>query len=189
MARAGRPTVEIDLTDQERARLESWTRRHSTAQALAMRARIVLACADGATNVGAAELVGCHQVTAGKWRKRFSEDRLDGLVDAPRPGAPRTIDDDVIEAVVIDTLESAPDDATHWSTRDLAARHGLSKTTVAEIWRAFGLKPWRQDEFKRAAAAAAVASSVRWASSGEASGPSSMSASTCCLARSSLAAT
>ncbi|MEX1015714.1 MAG: IS630 family transposase, partial [Phycisphaeraceae bacterium] len=148
MARAGRPTVEIELTDHERARLESWTRRHTTAQALAMRARIVLACAGGATNVEAAELVGCHQATAGKWRKRFAEDRLDGLVDAPRPGAPRTIDDDTIEAVVIDTLESAPPDATHWSTRDLAAKHGLSKTTVAEIWRAFGLKPWRADEFK-----------------------------------------
>ena len=148
MARAGRPTVRIELSEDERATLERWRRRHSTSQALALRARIVLACAEGATNVEAAGQVGCHPATAGKWRRRFAEDRLDGLVDAPRSGAPRTIDDDVIEAVVIDTLESAPADATHWSTRDLAKKHGLSKTTVAEIWRAFGLKPWRQDDFK-----------------------------------------
>jgi transposase len=148
MARAGRPTVRVELSEEERATLQRWRRRHSTSQALALRARIVLACAEGATNIEAAGQVGCHPATVGKWRRRFAEARLDGLVDAPRSGAPRTIDDEVIEAVVIDTLESAPADATHWSTRDLAAKHGLSKTTVAEIWRAFGLKPWRQDEFK-----------------------------------------
>ena len=86
--------------------------------------------------------------TVAKWRKRFATGRLDGLVDAPRPGAARTIGDDVVEAVVIDTLESTPPDATHWSTRGLANKHGISHQTVAEIWRAFGLKPWRQDSFK-----------------------------------------
>jgi hypothetical protein len=94
--------------------------------------------------------LGCNPITVGKWRRRFAADRLDGLVDAPRPGAARKIGigDDVIEAVIIDTLESAPPDATHWSTRGLAAKYGICHTTVEEIWRAFGLKPWRQDSFK-----------------------------------------
>jgi hypothetical protein len=83
-----------------------------------------------------------------KWRRRFAGERLEGLSDAPRPGAARTIGDDVIEAVLVDTLESAPPDATHWSTRGLAKKHGISHDTVAEIWKAFGLKPWRQDSFK-----------------------------------------
>ncbi len=148
MARAGRPTVQIVLTNDERDTLERWARRRKSSQALAMRCRIVLACGDGATNVEAAEAVGCNPRTAGKWRRRFAEQRLEGLVDAPRSGAPRTVGDDVIEGVVVDTLESTPPDATHWSTRSLAAKHGLSKSTVAQIWRAFGLKPWRQDEFK-----------------------------------------
>jgi transposase len=87
-------------------------------------------------------------VTVSKWRKRFAADRLDGLVDAPRPGAVRTVGDDTVEAVVVDTLETAPADATHWSTRGLAAKHGISHQTVAEIWRAFGLKPWKEDSFK-----------------------------------------
>jgi len=89
-----------------------------------------------------------HPATVSKWRHRFAEARLEGLVDAPRPGAKRQIGDEVIEAVVVDTLETTPPDATHWSTRDLAKKHGISKTTVAEIWRAFGLKPWKQDSFK-----------------------------------------
>lgn len=148
MARAGRPTVQIELTDHERETLQRWARRHTSSQALAMRCRIVLACAKGATNIEAAAEAGCNPATVGKWRRRFAQDRLEGLTDAPRPGAPRTISDDVIEAVIVDTLESAPPDATHWSTRDLAAKHGLSKSTVAEIWRVFGLKPWRQDQFK-----------------------------------------
>jgi transposase len=108
----------------------------------------VLACGDGGTDVQIAAEVGCHPVTVSKWRHRFAAARLEGLVDAPRPGAKRTIGDDVIEAVVVDTLETVPADATHWSTRDLAKKHGISKTTVAEIWRAFGLKPWQQDSFK-----------------------------------------
>lgn len=148
MARAGRPTVVIELSRNERETLERWTRRHSSAQALALRSRIVLGCAEGRTDKDVAAELCVHPVTVSKWRHRFAVDRLDGLVDAPRPGAERSIADDVIEQVVIDTLESAPRDATHWSTRSLAAKHGISHTTVGEIWRAFGLKPWRQDSFK-----------------------------------------
>jgi transposase len=102
----------------------------------------------GATQAEIAAELRCNAVTVGKWRHRFASDRLDGLVDAPRPGAVRTIGDDVIEAVVVETLESAPSDATHWSTRSLGVKHGISHTTVREIWRAFGLKPWRADSFK-----------------------------------------
>jgi transposase len=147
MAR-GRPTVGIALSGDERKTLQRWARRHNSSQALSLRCRIVLACADGATNTEAGAQLGVHPTTVSKWRHRFSKDRLDGLVDAPRPGAARTIADDVIEAVIVETLETAPPDATHWSTRGLAARHGISHQTVAEIWRAFGLKPWRQDSFK-----------------------------------------
>jgi transposase len=149
MARRGRPTVEIILRAEERATLERWARRHSSSQALALRCRIVLACADGdGTHAAIAASLGCNPATVGKWRNRFAADRLDGLVDAPRPGAARTIGDDVIEAIIVETLETTAPDATHWSTRGLAAKHGISHTTVGEIWRAFGLKPWRQDDFK-----------------------------------------
>lgn len=148
MARRGRPTVEITLSGDERKTLERWARRHSSSQALSLRCRIVLACAEGRTNGDVATELRVHPTTVSKWRHRFAKDRLDGLVDAPRPGAARTIGDDVIEAIVIETLETSPPDATHWSTRGLAAKHGVSHQTVAEIWRAFGLKPWRQDEFK-----------------------------------------
>jgi transposase len=148
MARRGRPTVEIKLSGNERKTLERWARRHSSAQSLALRCRIVLACDEGRTNEDIAMELGIHPVTVSKWRKRFAADRLDGLVDAPRPGAVRTIGDDTVEAVVVDTLESAPADATHWSTRGLAAKHGISHQTVSEIWRAFGLKPWREGSFK-----------------------------------------
>src|SRR3954452_7188219 len=148
MARRGRPTGDIVLSVDERETLESWARRHSSSQALALRSRIVLACASGSTNKSAGASLGGHPTTLSNWRLGFLADRLDGLVDAPRPGAARTIGDDVVEAVVVDTLETAPPDATHWSTRGLAAKHGISHTTVGEIWRAFGLKPWRQDSFK-----------------------------------------
>ena len=148
MSTRGRPTAVIELSDTERETLERWVRRHSSAQALAMRSRIILACAEGKTNQEVAALERVHPVTVSKWRRRFAVDRLEGLSDAPRPGAARTIDDATIEAVVVDTLESTPDEDTHWSTRGLAAKHGISKTTVAEIWRAFGLKPWKQDSFK-----------------------------------------
>ena len=149
MVRRGRPTVEIKLSADERKALARWAQRHSSAQALALRCKIVLACAEGdRTHAEIAAGLGCNPVTVGKWRSRFAVDRLDGLVDAPRPGAQRSIGDDVIEAIVVDTLESAPGEDTHWSTRGLAAKHGVSHQTVAEIWRAFGLKPWKQDSFK-----------------------------------------
>ena len=149
MARRGRPTVQLTLSGNERKTLERWARRHTSSQALALRCRIILACADSdTTNTQIAAEQGCNPATVSKWRHRFSVDRLDGLVDAPRPGKPRTIGDDTVEAIIIDTLESAPKDATHWSTRDLAKKHGISRQTVSEIWRAFGLKPWVEDSFK-----------------------------------------
>ncbi len=148
MAQRGRPAAIIELTGNERKTLTSWARRHSTAQALALRSKIVLEAADGATNKEVAVKVGCHPSTVGKWRNNFAADGLDGLLDAPRPGATRTITDEQVEAVVVDTLETTPPDATHWSTRRLAKKHGMSHETVAQIWKAFGLKPWRQDEFK-----------------------------------------
>jgi transposase len=144
----GRPTVQIELSAEERETLLRWARRHSSSQALALRCRIVLACAQGRSNVAVAAELGVNKVTVSKWRHRFAEERLEGLTDAPRPGAARRIGDDVVEAIVVETLESTPKDATHWSTRALAERHGISRQTVSEIWRAFGLKPWRQDEFK-----------------------------------------
>jgi transposase/transposase-like protein len=149
MAKRGRPTVEINLSADERETLQRWARRHSSSQALALRSRIVLACADPErSRTEIAQATGCNPATVTKWRRRFAEHRLEGLMDEPRPGAARTVTDDTVEAVVIDTLETAPTDATHWSTRGLARRHGISHQTVAEIWKAFGLKPWRQDEFK-----------------------------------------
>jgi transposase len=148
MASFGRPTPRVTLTDNERETLQRWARRPSSAQALALRSRIVLASAEGRTDLEVASELGVHPVTVSKWRRRFAAERLEGLSDAPRPGAARTVGDDVIEAVLVDTLESVPPDATHWSTRGLAKKHGISHDTVAEIWKAFGLKPWRQDSFK-----------------------------------------
>jgi transposase len=148
MGPAGRPTARIEFSDQEQETLQRCARRHTSSQALALRCRIVLSCARGRTNNEVAEALSCHPVTVGKWRRRFAEDRLVALVYAPRPGAERTIDDDTTEAVVVETLESARADATHWSTRGLAKKQGISKTMVAGIWRASGLKPWRQDEYK-----------------------------------------
>ena len=122
-ARRGRPTVQLTLSGDERKTLERWARRHSSSLALALRCRIVLACADSdRTNTAISADQGCSPATVSKWRHRFAQDRLDGLVDAPRPGAPRKIGDEVVEAIVIETLETAPDDATHWSTRDPAKK-------------------------------------------------------------------
>jgi transposase len=101
----------------------------------------VLLAADGLSNNEVAAKVGCNQATVVKWRKRFIERGLDGLPDDPRPGAPRSITDDDVEAVIVRTLEDRPADATHWSTRDLAAKAGMSPSSVGRIWRAFGLKP------------------------------------------------
>ena len=113
MGRAGRPTVAIELSDEERETLRRWTRRHTSSQALALRSRIVLACGEGKTNTAIAQELGCNQVTVSKWRHRFAAERLEGLGDAPRPGAARQIGDDVVEAIVVETLETTPKDATH----------------------------------------------------------------------------
>lgn len=141
MAGRGRPTVSIVLSAEEHDTLSRWARRLSSSPALALRCRIVLACADGGTNTAIAATERVHSVTVSKWRHRFADARLEGLVDAPRPGARRTVTDEVIEAVIVDTVETAPRDAAHWSTRGLARKHGIGKTTVAGIWRAFGLNP------------------------------------------------
>jgi len=148
MPRTGRPTAVIELSDTERETLQRWARRHTSSQALALRSRIVLSCAQGLSNQAVAEAERVHPSTVGKWRRRFAVDRLEGLCDAPRPGAVRTVADETVERVLVDTLESTPGEDTHWSTRGLAKKHGIGKTTVAEIWRAFGLKPWQQDSFK-----------------------------------------
>lgn len=145
---SGRPKATLVLTDAEREELKALTLRRKTAQALAQRARIVLACADGQDNkvVAARQRVTPQMVS--KWRARFVEHRLDGLLDAPRSGAPRTIDDARVDAVIAKTLESIPEGATHWSTRTMAHEAGLSQTAVSRIWRAFGLQPHRQETFK-----------------------------------------
>jgi transposase len=138
----------IELTDEERAQLEAWARRRSSAQALAQRSRIVLLAADGRKNVEIARELGVHRPMVTKWRNRFAELGLDGLVDEPRPGRPRTITDAQVEEVIVKTLESTPKDATHWSTRSMAAEAGLSREAVGRIWRAFGLQPHRRESFK-----------------------------------------
>lgn len=138
----------LTLSDEERAELTSLTMRRKTAQALALRARIVLTCAEGGQNKEAAAKLGLDRSTVGKWRRRFVERRVDGLHDEPRSGAPRTVDDARIEAVIVRTLESCPENATHWSSRDMAKASGLSVSTVQRIWRAFGLQPHRMETFK-----------------------------------------
>ena len=148
MARGPRP-IPLTLTPADREVLERWTRRRTTAQALALRARIVLACAEpGATNSGVAGALGVSRPSVTTWRARFAAHRLDGLVDAPRSGAPRKIGDDAVERVIALTLEEMPRGATHWSTRAMAKRAGMTQTAVSRIWRAFGLKPHRAEAFK-----------------------------------------
>lgn len=144
----GRPKATLVLTETEREELLALARRRKTAQAAALRARIVLACADGLENIAVAEHLGLTKQTVGKWRSRFVQHRLDGLLDAPRSGAPRTIDDERIEAVVAKTLESMPKGATHWSTRLMAREMGVTQNAVLRIWHAFGLQPHRQETFK-----------------------------------------
>lgn len=148
MAQKGFKAPQLTLTDEERETLVRWTRRRKTAQALALRARIVLGAAKGLTNVHLAEDLGVGRATVGKWRSRFSEKRLDGLLDEPRCGAPRKISDEQVEAVVTRTLEAQPEDATHWSKRSMAEASGLSPSTVRRIWKAFGLQPHRVETFK-----------------------------------------
>jgi transposase len=148
MARTGRPKAELSVTDEEREQLGRWSRRAKSAQSLALRSRIVLACAEGLDNTSVAARVGCSAATVGKWRARFLEHRLDGLVDEPRPGRPPTISTEQVEDVVVSTLESTPATATHWSRAKMAERTGLSRSTVGRIWRSFDLKPHREDGFK-----------------------------------------
>jgi transposase len=140
--------VPIELTADERAQLEAWERRRSSAQALAVRSRIVLAAAEGPNNTEIANRLGIAVSSVRKWRNRFAEHRLEGLTDEPRPGQPRKITDEKVEEVIVKTLETTPKDATHWSTRAMAAEVGLNQTAVHRIWKAFGLQPHRQDSWK-----------------------------------------
>jgi transposase len=148
MARTGRPKAELILTSEEREQLARWARRRKSSQALALRSRIVLACGEGLTNKDVAVLIGCSAPTVTKWRSRFVQARLDGLVDDPRPGRPATVTTEQVEDVVVATLEATPKNATHWSRAKMAERSGLSKSTIGRIWKAFGLKPHRTDGFK-----------------------------------------
>lgn len=135
-------------TAEERETLEQWARRPKTAQALALRARIVLAVSAGVADTELASALKINRLTVGRWRRRFSAKRLDGLLDEPRSGAPRSILDADVERVIAKTLESVPKDATHWSTRSMSRATGMSQSAVSRIWRAFGLKPHRQETFK-----------------------------------------
>src|SRR6266571_432814 len=148
MAGRGRQKAELVLTEDERTTLERWARRRTSAQALALRCRIVLACAEGRTNQEVAAAEGVHQATVGKWRARFVARRLDGLHDEPRSGAPRRIGDADVERVIVTTLEQQPRDATSWSTRSMAKATGMSQSAISRIWRAFGLKPHLVESFK-----------------------------------------
>ena len=147
MAQTGRPSVTVVLDTEEREVLERYVRRRKTAARLALRARIVLYCADGWTNQKIADKLNVTPGTASKWRGRFARKRFDGLLEEPRVGRPRNIGDDKIEKIVVDTLESTPRNATHWSTRQMAKHSGLSQTSVSRIWRAFGLAPHRVENF------------------------------------------
>ena len=140
--------AEVVLSDQEREVLERWVRRPTSAQALALRCRIVLAAAEGEPSKQIAARLGCTKSTVGRWRGRFARRGLDGLHDEPRPGRPRAIGDEDVERVIVKTLEEQPPDATHWSTRSMARATGLSQSAISRIWRAFGLKPHQTEAFK-----------------------------------------
>jgi transposase len=144
----GRPTRPLNVTDEEKEKLALLARRPKSAQAVAMRARIVLGCDEGLSNGAVAKKLHITGATVGKWRERFRVNRMEGLLDEPRPGAPRSITDAHVEAVVTKTLESMPDHSTHWSTRLMAQKAGLSQSAIVRIWRAFGLQPHRVDNFK-----------------------------------------
>jgi len=148
MARTGRPKAELTLSGDEQATLQRWARRAKSSQALALRANIILTCAEGHDNKETAALLRCHEATVGKWRKRFTDKRLDGLADEPRPGREPTITDEQVEKVVVDTLEETPDNATHWPRASMAERSGLSRSAIGRIWKAFHLKPHLADTFK-----------------------------------------
>lgn len=146
--RTGRPKKPLNLNEEERAKLEIWARRPKSSQRLALRSRIVLGCAQGSSNQQVARQLGVTGATVGKWRERFRTQRLEGLVDEPRPGAPREITDSQVEEVITRTLETLPPGATHWSSRTLAKQMGLTQNAIWRIWRAFGLQPHRSETFK-----------------------------------------
>ena len=134
MPRTGRPKAELILSTEEREQLTRWSRRAKSSQALALRSKIVLACADESDNKTVAAQLRCSAATVGKWRGRFVEHRLDGLSDEPRPGRPRTIGVDQVEDVIVATLETTPKNATHWTRAKMAERTGLSKTTIGRLF-------------------------------------------------------
>jgi transposase len=146
--RTGRPMPELVVSGEERATLESWVRRRTSAQALALRAGIVLDCAGGMSNTVVARRRRITKQMVGKWRSRFVSRRVAGLLDEPRCGTPRKIEDNQVEAIIVRTLESVPRDATHWSTRSMAQASGLSHMSIQRIWKAFGLEPHRSETFK-----------------------------------------
>src|SRR5258705_12546885 len=149
MPRTGRPKAELTLTDADRAQLQRWARRAKSSQALALRAGMVLACAEpGVSNKQVAADLHCSQPTVGNWRARFVRDGLDGLVDEARPGRPSSVSLDQVEEVIVATLESKPANATHWSRTSMARKSGLSRSTIGRIWKDFGLKPHQADTFK-----------------------------------------
>lgn len=141
MAITGRPKAKLEITADERAELERLARRARTNRHLALRAKIILKCDEGLTNLAVSAKLRVSNVTVGKWRRRFVERRVEGLYDEPKPGAPRRITDDEVEAVIVKTLETKPKGRTHWSTRKMAEEAGISHTTVGRIWRTFGLQP------------------------------------------------
>ena len=146
--RTGRPIPQLALTPEERETLEQWSRRPTTAQALAQRSRVILSCASGKNNTVVSAQVGLSKPAVGKWRARFIERGLDGLLDEPRPGVRRRVSDADVEHVLTLTLETTPVDATHWSTRSMAHHSGLSQSTISRIWRAFALQPHRTEGFQ-----------------------------------------
>jgi len=148
MGKAGRPKLPLVITPDEREELERLSRRSRVNRHIAFRAKIILACGEGSSNTDVARRLHTTHETVGIWRKRFVVNRLDGLVDEPRPGAPRKIGDDEIEKLVTKTLESVPTGRTHWSTRSMAEDTGMSHSTIGRIWRAFGLQPHRSERFQ-----------------------------------------
>src|SRR5262245_16095590 len=146
--RTGRPKKTLILTETERQELQSMAHRARTTPALAQRARVILACAEGQNNCQVARRLRVSATTVWKWRSRFVSKRVAGLLDEPRPGAPRQIGDEKIEDVIVRTLESTPRGATHWSTRSMAKATGYSHMTISRVWRAFGLQPHRSETFK-----------------------------------------
>ncbi len=148
MARTGRPKARLEVTAVERGELERLARRARTNRHVALRAKIVLRCAHGESNAAVAAKLRCSNVTVGKWRQRVTTGRVDALYDEPKPGAPRTLSDADVESILVATLESKPKGRTHWSTRKMAERAGVSASTVGRIWRTFGLQPHVVESFK-----------------------------------------